>query len=440
MILRKSRWVGWLGVILIGVGMLFTEVSFGAEPVTIKVWTMWTKADVGDLTDNLVKEFETTHPNIKVDHLIVGYDAIVDKTRTAIAGGDPPDVATVWTRQAPGWADAGLLTPLDTFMTKQELRELQQKFFPNAWNLYFYKGRLIGLTNSCNSYGLYWNKARFREAGLNPERGPRTIAELDRYAEKLTEFNDKGEIKKLGFLPWYPEDWIWTWGWVFGGDYYDAKTQKITANNPKVVQSFEWKLSYVRKYGLQRITNFCAGIEAAGGRWVPGGPMYDGTIAMYYTGEWHPQNIAKYGPKMEYGVAPLPYPPGGRAKTSLTEGNFFIVPKGAKHPKEAWEFIKWFCSEEATEEFDSKIYNVPPLKSVAYKPGSVFTKWPMNVFVDIFASPNGKHDPYIPVLEEYITEMGAAQEAVIYGKKTPKEALDYVTQKIQTELDKYLKR
>jgi multiple sugar transport system substrate-binding protein len=44
----------------------------------------------------------------------------------------------------------------------------------------------------------------------------------------------------------------------------------------------------------------------------------------------------------EYGVMPLPPPSGGRRDAGWVNGNFFVVPLGAKQPSGAWEFMKFW--------------------------------------------------------------------------------------------------
>ena len=74
----------------------------------------------------------------------------------------------------------------------------------------------------------------FEEAGLDPDKPPTTIAELDEYAEKLTQSND-GKIDRLGFIPWIDAgDDSLLWGWVFGANFFDAETNTVQLDeNPR---------------------------------------------------------------------------------------------------------------------------------------------------------------------------------------------------------------
>jgi multiple sugar transport system substrate-binding protein len=48
---------------------------------------------------------------------------------------------------------------------------------------------------------LFWNKQHFKEAGLDPEKGPTTIAELDGMAQRLTR-EQGGQLDRLAMKPW----------------------------------------------------------------------------------------------------------------------------------------------------------------------------------------------------------------------------------------------
>src|SRR5438094_457229 len=56
-----------------------------------------------------------------------------------------------------------------------------------------------------DSTALYWNRRMFREAGLDPDRPPRTRAELIAAARRLTRRDSAGRLARLGLEP--PEPW-----------------------------------------------------------------------------------------------------------------------------------------------------------------------------------------------------------------------------------------
>jgi len=66
------------------------------------------------------------------------------------------------------------------------------------------------------------------------------------------------------------------------------------------------------------------------------------------------------------------------------------------------------------------------------------TSWQQKVGLE--AAKYSKAWPSIPVIAEYIEEIGSAIDYAVWGKKTPKKALEDIAVKIQKALDKVLRR
>ncbi|MBW3635027.1 MAG: extracellular solute-binding protein, partial [Armatimonadetes bacterium] len=74
-------------------------------------------------------------------------------------------------------------------------------------------------------------------------------------------------------------------------------------------------------------------------------------------GSWNLNNIARYAPDLDFAVAPAPVPRErlegkGRFKgqptyITWTGGFSLAIPTGARHPDQAWRFLKWMTSGEA---------------------------------------------------------------------------------------------
>ena len=59
-------------------------------------------------------------------------------------------------------------------------------------------GKYYALPTAVRSLALFWNKALFKEAGLDPERPPATLDELVDYAKKLTKRSPNGDLLQAG--------------------------------------------------------------------------------------------------------------------------------------------------------------------------------------------------------------------------------------------------
>src|SRR5687767_9359222 len=190
------RRVAWL---VATVALLaFAGPARAAEPppgrVVVSYWEKWTSSE-RDAMQAVVDDFNASQSKIFVVHTALS--GVNQKTLMATAGGNPPDLAGVWANDVVDYADRDALTPLDELARGTSVEK--ERYLPQYWDMGVYRGVLYGVPSVPVVTGLHWNKRLFREAGLNPEQPPQTIAELDAYAERLTRI-ENGKIQQIGFL------------------------------------------------------------------------------------------------------------------------------------------------------------------------------------------------------------------------------------------------
>lgn len=401
-----------------------------AEKVTITYWTGWGGDELEELK-KIIDEFNQSHPRIQVETTTIF--GAYEKLLTAIAGGRSPDVVSaVWASQLAALAHNGGIMPLDQFV-EQSNKVKAEDFFSSIWRSFHYNGKIYGLAATTNTNFVAYNKAMYREVGLDPDNPPTDIEQLEAYTRKLTLWDEDGNITRLGYLP----GGLFKWGLVFGGNWYDEANQKITAAHTQNVAALEWLASVWAEYGVDKIQKFTAGF---GNYWSPNNPFMVGQLAMQDYGEWLAQFADRYNPDLEYGIFATPNPPGGRPNVTTFGGSIFCIPVGSKHPDEAWEFIEWITGEYAQKKIAMAFSNMPPRRKVAEDP-ELLSKVPILKFgLRLLQGPNAFSDSVsIPVWAQYLEEIGRAEEQVTRGQMTAEQALQMVERKIQRELERSLR-
>jgi multiple sugar transport system substrate-binding protein len=401
--------------------------SDGAEGKT--EITFWHGAtDIGlTALETMVKAFEETHPDIKVKMVYTESNEGADqKLLTAVAGGNPPDVALFDRFKIGSWAAQESLTDLTEMAELDGVTE--DLYYQYAWDEANYQGKLYGLPYSTDSRLLYYNKNHFEEAGLDPENPPKTIQELEIAAEKLTK-KDGNRFSQIGLIPWYGQGWLYGWGWSFGGDFFDEDTGTVTANDPKIVEALQWMSDFGQKYNVEDI----AGFESSAGT-AAMDPFISGQISMKVDGNWTISAINKYKPDLNYGVTPIPTPTGTDF-TTWSGGIGIVIPKGAKNVEAAWEFVKYFGTEEGQEvyfaELPGDLSVIPAVNEKLGRGDNPILKQ----FIDIL--PNSNSRPVIPEGQLLWNELVTATENSTRENGTPKENLDKATEAVNKALEKY---
>ena len=154
-----------------------------AAPVRLVVWGMESSAESKDM-DAKIAVFEQRHPDIKIAALSMGAGAMnPQKLMTAIVGGVPPDLVQQDRFTIGDWASRDAFRPLDDLLqadarSSDPLAIRQKDYVPATWAETVYKGHVYAIPNSTDDRVLFYNRALFREAGLDPDKPPQTWDEL----------------------------------------------------------------------------------------------------------------------------------------------------------------------------------------------------------------------------------------------------------------------
>jgi ABC-type glycerol-3-phosphate transport system substrate-binding protein len=265
------------------------------------------------------------------------------KSMLASIGHDPPDVAGLWNTSVATFADGGALMPLEGLMAKSGLT--RDYYIDNYLKMGEFDGHVYALPTAVMTLALFYNKEHFRAkaaelraAGLDPDRAPRTLDELDRYADVLNVFAADGSPDIMGFLPAEPDWYPYVWGYYFGGKLIDPDTGKITTDDPANIRAYTWAKKYAEKYGREKVLKFRSGFGTFDS---PFNAFIEGKVSMEVQGVWFPLFIRRHRPTMEFGVVPFPSADGVPGPRALMEMDVMGIPRGCKHPKEAWQFVEW---------------------------------------------------------------------------------------------------
>ncbi len=445
------------------------------EKIKLVVWGLQYGEESAGLVAR-VRRFEQMYPHIEVSILSMGAGTMnPQKLMTAIVGNVPPDVIHQDRFTIGDWASRDTFQPLDDFIAADQ-REMDpravipEQFYRACWQEAVYQGKVYAIPSTTDNRALYYNKALFREANLDPDKPPRTWEELKEVAQKLTKTAPDGSIERIGFIPNYGNSWLYLYSWQNGGEFMSPDGRTCTLNNPYSVAALQYMVDvYDSLGGVKKVNAFASGFQTQ-----ELDPFLTGKVAMKIDGNWVLNTIARYGPDLDFGVAPAPVPserleqteggkPGrfhGQAPFITWAGGFsYAIPRGAKHPKEAWLFIKWMGSVEAAliDAAAQKEYArskgrpfIPGLSANKVVNEAVFREFApqaekfrvaLKLFIDMM--PEAKFRPVTFVGQRLWDEHVRAFEQATHhldSGLTPQQAMDIGTRVVQAELDKVYRR
>lgn len=328
------------------------------ERVTLVVWGVQL-SDETKYDEARVAEFERRNPDIRVSMLSMGAGGMnPQKLMTAIVGNAPPDVVHQDRFTIGDWASRDTFRPLNDLIERDRDKSLgvrAEDYYPATWDEATYRDNVFAIPSGCDDRALFYNREAFREAGLDPDRPPRTWEELREYAKKLTSYNRDGTFRRAGFIPNFGNSWLYLYSWQNCGEFMSEDGTTCTMDNPYTVEALEYMTSiYDSLKGAEKLDAYTAGFAALPPEMDP---FITDRVAMKIDGDWFLQNIARYAPDMDFALAPAPVPAARLAQEGRFKGEpeyitwaggfSWAIPRGAKNVEAAWRFIKWMQSPES---------------------------------------------------------------------------------------------
>ncbi|WP_320128926.1 ABC transporter substrate-binding protein [uncultured Sphaerochaeta sp.] len=304
------------------------EITKG--PVTIQFWhSMGSKR--GELMQQIVADFNASQSDIIVESTYQGsYYDIGAKLQAAVASGSAPSVAQMEIGRIGMYALADKLVDLKPFFTedKEDVNDL----IGGLMNYSYYNNKLISLPCARSTPAMYYNKALFKAAGLDPSKGPETWDDLENYAAKLTKNGVYGFSVPID--SWYYLSMVM----AAGGDIFNKEGNNIGFNNVSGTKPLTFWLDMIKKgYMLVPAGQDYNSSEACRSAFTAGKTA----IIMQSSGSY--SELVKNSP-FEVGVCFMPkdvrfaVPPGGANLIMLT-GNPTLEAA-------AWTFLKYMTNAE----------------------------------------------------------------------------------------------
>jgi len=299
-----------------------------------------------------------------------------------------------------------------------------------------FHGHLWGFLQEFDYYIIGYNKNLFKAAGLDPEKPPKTIAELDAMNAKLTQKDSSGGLKQVGFCQWIGVGFdFFLWYPMFGGGFYDNAADKFTVVTDANAKTLDWYNSTGKLLGgPDKVTSF-TNLFTGGAN-----PFYQEQVAIGMQGEWNPVAWPDDAPKaMDHiGLAWPPTAEGVPYGTGQTDGgNVFLLPKGTKNPQQSLDFMAFMGGPEAILKWNVQENNIPPVRSVALSDEFAKATPLQKLWIDLLKQDKMAAPVTSPLGPFFRDQLANQVQEVIYGRKTSKQALTDLNDTVNKEAAKF---
>ncbi len=400
----------------------------------IEFWHFWGSQLRRTAIRRAIALFNEVYPGIKVNETFVPFGDIWTRNLAAVAAGSGmPDVIVEDRPTLKDRAANDVEISLGDLAARDGVTG--DRFWPFTWEeATTAEGVPYGLPYETDIRVLYYNKAAFIDAGLDPDTPPTNWDELWTYSDAL-DVKDGDELTRVGFFPTFGNIGLDQWAWCNGGEWQDADLNP-TMNAPENVAALEWMKTWADRYGYDQVQ----ALQSTFGSGTQDGFM-SGKVAMIvdiqgYTavlGYFNPQFRTAADESVGYGVGKIP-PAPGHDPAALSGGFALAIPRGTEKVDLAWEFIKYMAFV-GQQSWARDTYAMPTIQDVATGDAvlQASPNWPL--FVEAMGYGRAKtYNPYYPAFTQDL--IPPATLAALTGEQTPQEALDDAQSKAEEEVNR----
>lgn len=282
-------------------------------------------------------EFMALHPEYEITVEGLPFTGLYEKLNTALTGGKSADIISCALYWIAAFAELGFLHPIDKVWERDISKKDRDDYFPAGISYCTYRDRLYGTPWRVDGNILIYSADAYREAGLDPAKGPDTWSDLLDHAKKLTVIDQgSGKTKQYGlcmagkpasdFLGWFLTPLVWS----FGGDFTDEKVTRSRMDEKPVIEAYKYAADLNLKFKVAAPGAFTYTT------WDTSPILAKRAAAIIFSHQANIGSIWKVSPGMKLGTAPYPKGPAGRY--SRAGGWSHAIPVTA-NLEEAWPFL-----------------------------------------------------------------------------------------------------
>lgn len=366
--------------------------------------TLWTRSPLERQAKNVVEAYNKSHKNqVKLE--IIPNDDMEGKVGGASQTDSLPDVLAGDVVRIPYWASEGIFTDITKQIDGLDNKADLQQGHIEAGTV---DGAEYTLPFITDVSVMVWNKNLYKEAGLDPEQGPKSIDQFVEQAKKVAALSKDGVAGSYlagqsgGALVFdlFPSVW------ADGESVMNKDGSEATLDN----DSMKGVLDAYKE--LANTTNgLGAGSkEETGATWTA--PFANGKIGVmpYPNTSTTALFDAEKDGGFEVGVAPIPGTKEGKTSTFLG-GDAMGISKDSKHVAQAWNFLYWLMQSDAQKEVfadqGDTASNIQTLKT-AYKDADPRIQTINSVIID----GNGQ-TPKSPAFNEAFNAAGSPWQLLV---------------------------
>ncbi len=403
-------------LVLIGSGVYSQAAE---KQIVLKFWKGGNDVIWHDYYLKLFKEYESKHPNIKIEFAEAPFgDAIDTKLNTAFASGAGPDIIHHALNAIAIRADKKQFEPLDKYIAHwKDKKDIME----NIYEMGRYKGKIYGMGLYPTPAVFAYRKDFFKEAGLDPEKPPATWEELAEDAVKLTKRNGN-VITRAGLnMPIDEIKIIQPFAIQNGAQIFNKKGLP-TFDNRQMVET----LAYL----TDLFKNKKVAIEQTKAKENQQSLFATGQAAMSIVQPTWIAQLLKNDPSLKDKIGFIDMKRKTKAIWSGCE--LLFINSESKHKQESWDLIQFIMGKEEMWQryVDTKCPVVRKSLQDQYIKDDPFIN---KVLLNAIAI--GQGAPKTSWSQLYVYKyLPQAQQEAFYGKKTPAEALKDNLKQLKDEI------
>ncbi len=342
------------------------ELEAATEPVEVTFWHVQSEADATNLQE-LADQFNASQQDVRVKLVQQpSYPDAMQKWQAGMTTGDQPDVAQMEETTVQRLVDSDSTVPVQACVEADDF-DLSD-FSERSLEFYTVDDVLQSMAWNVSNVALFYNKADFVKAGLDPDKPPATLEQVREYSQQLVDTGVTPHGLSLRIAPYFTEFWFAKEGQtlVDNANGRQGRATKAEIDSATGTELWTWWKDMVDS-GLavnigtdqSTIDHFLAIGNHQAAMTIEGNATLARIDAALSSGAWT---------DIELGLAPLP---------GLTEGGGVPIGDGslwlskASSPEKrgaAWQWIKFLVSKDAQVLWHTRKGAVPTRISVAEDP------------------------------------------------------------------------